>query len=145
MSHLQKLTKGCVTNREDTNNYKQYFPNSLKGWTIKWFTKYETTYRVATWDKVQWTFKSRFNDVRNERQVIATLPYAKKKKYKSIKDYYDRFLQLCARILKQPDDIYLRVSTKSQSKGLEGDIPLYMTMLGVYWPSGIRYLLMKIS
>ncbi len=64
--------------------------------------------------------------------MIATLPYAKKKKYKSIKDYYDRFLQLCARILKQPDDIYLRVSTKSQSKGLEGDIPLYMTMLGVY-------------
>jgi len=34
MSHLQKLTKVCVTNKEDTNNHKlQYFLNSLKGWT----------------------------------------------------------------------------------------------------------------
>ncbi len=56
--------------------------------------------------------------------MIATLQYAKKKKYKSIKDYYDRFLQLCARIPKQPNDICLRVSTKSQPKGLEGNIPL---------------------
>jgi len=53
MSHLQKLTKGSVTNREDTNNYKQYFLDSLKGQAIKWFTKYETTHLVATWDKVQ--------------------------------------------------------------------------------------------
>jgi hypothetical protein len=28
---------------------------------------------------VQWTFKSRFGDVQSERQVIATLQYAKRR------------------------------------------------------------------
>ncbi len=49
MSHLQKLTKVCVTNKEDTTNHKlQYFLNSLKGQTTNWFAKYETTHLVAT-------------------------------------------------------------------------------------------------
>ncbi len=53
MSHLQKLTKVCVTNKEDTNNHKlQHFFNSLRGWTTNWFAKYETTDLVTTEDKV---------------------------------------------------------------------------------------------
>jgi hypothetical protein len=40
--------------------------------------------------------------------VVATLQYAKQKKYKSIKGYYDRFLLLCARIPKHPNDTYFK-------------------------------------
>jgi hypothetical protein len=36
------------------------------------------------------------------------LKYAKQKKYESIKDYYDTYLQLCAIIPQGPHDIYLR-------------------------------------
>jgi hypothetical protein len=70
MSHLQKLTKICVTNREDTNNHKlKHFLNYLKGQTTNWFAKYETTHLATTWD----TIKSRFSDVQSQRQVVATL------------------------------------------------------------------------
>jgi hypothetical protein len=40
--------------------------------------------------------------------MVATLRYAKQKKYESIKDYYDRFLLLCARISKHSNDIYFK-------------------------------------
>jgi hypothetical protein len=43
-----------VTNGEDINNHKlQYFPYSLRGRTVDWFVKYETTHLVATWGEVQ--------------------------------------------------------------------------------------------
>jgi hypothetical protein len=40
--------------------------------------------------------------------MVATLRYAKQKKYESIKDYYDRFLLLCSKIPKHPNDTYFR-------------------------------------
>ncbi len=40
--------------------------------------------------------------------MVATLQYAKQKKYKSTRDYYDRFLLLCARIPKHPNDTYFK-------------------------------------
>jgi hypothetical protein len=43
------------------------------------------------------------------------LPYAKQKKYELIKDYYDRFLHLCAIIPLQTSDIHVREFLK---KGL---------------------------
>jgi hypothetical protein len=42
-----------VTNGENMKAHKlQYFPNSLRGRTINWFARYETTHPMATWDEV---------------------------------------------------------------------------------------------
>jgi hypothetical protein len=49
----------------------------LRGKAVNWFAKFETTQLVATWDEVRWVFISRFNGVRSEGQVVATLRYAK--------------------------------------------------------------------
>jgi hypothetical protein len=38
-------------------------------------------------------------------QVVVASCYAKQKKYESMEDYYDWFLQLCAVIPQQHDDI----------------------------------------
>jgi hypothetical protein len=43
----------------------------------------------------------------SEGQVVTTLCYAKQKKYESMEDYYDQFLQPCVIIPQQPNDIYL--------------------------------------
>ncbi len=51
---------------------------------------------MATWGEVQWAFINRFREICNEGQVATTLRYAKQKKYESIENYYDKFLQLCA-------------------------------------------------
>jgi hypothetical protein len=54
------------------------------------------THPMATWGEVQWAFINRFREICNEGQVATTLRYAKQKKYESIENYYDKFLQLCA-------------------------------------------------
>jgi hypothetical protein len=42
-SHLQQLTKICVTNGENTNVHKlRYFPYSLKKIKMDWFDRYAT-------------------------------------------------------------------------------------------------------
>jgi hypothetical protein len=77
MSHLRQLTKLCVTNGDNTHDYKlQYFPNSLKGKVADWFVKFGTAQLVATWDEVQQAFISRFSEVRSERQAVVTLHHA---------------------------------------------------------------------
>jgi len=45
--------------------------------------------------------------MKNEGQVVATLQYAKQKKYESMEDYGDRFFWLCVVIPQQSNDIYL--------------------------------------
>jgi hypothetical protein len=86
-----------VTNGEDINDHKlQYFPNSLRGRSIDWFAKYETTHPIATWGAVQCTFINRFNEIHNEGQAATTLKYAKQKKYEFVENYYDKkFGTLC--------------------------------------------------
>jgi hypothetical protein len=57
MSHLQKLTKICVTNGNNIEDHKlQYFPNSLKGKVDNWFAKFEIARLATTWDEVQQVF-----------------------------------------------------------------------------------------
>jgi hypothetical protein len=54
MSHLQQLTKVCVTNGMNTKDHKlQYFPNLLRGKVIDWFARFEIAQPLATWDEVQ--------------------------------------------------------------------------------------------
>jgi len=54
MSHLQQLTKVCVTNGKNIPNHKlQYFPNSLKGKVDVCFAKFEIVQPTTTWGKVQ--------------------------------------------------------------------------------------------
>jgi hypothetical protein len=63
MSHLQQLTKVCVTNGKNIEDHKlQYFPNSLKR-KVDWFAKFETIRLPTTWDEVQQAFISRFSEV----------------------------------------------------------------------------------
>jgi hypothetical protein len=50
---------------------------------------------VTTWDEVHRAFISRLSEIHSKGQVAVALRYAKQKKYESIEDYYDRFLQLC--------------------------------------------------
>jgi hypothetical protein len=45
---------------------------------------------------MQCDFIIRFNEIRSEGQAITTLRYVKQKKYESVEDYSDKFLQLCA-------------------------------------------------
>ncbi len=86
-----------MTNGEDIDNHKlQYFPNSLRGRAIDWFAKYETTHLTTAWGEVWRAFISRFIEIHNEGQAVATLKYAKQKKYEYVEDYYNRFLQLIA-------------------------------------------------
>ncbi len=93
------MTKVCVTNGKDIDRHKlQYFPNSLNGKVVNWFRRYETAH-LTTWAKVQHAFITQFNEIRSEGQLVIALGYVKQKKYESIEDYYDRFLQLCAVIL----------------------------------------------
>ncbi len=76
MSHLRQLTKVCVTNGDNTPDYKlQYFPNSLKGKVADWFVKFGTAQLATTWDEVQ-AFISRFSEVLSERQAVVTLHHA---------------------------------------------------------------------
>jgi len=103
--YIQQLTKICVTNGE--NNHKiQYFPNSLKERVIDWFIRYEIAHPTTTWNWVQQALITRFSEILNEGQVVATLGYAQQKK--SMEDYYDWFLWLCVVIPQQLDDIYFR-------------------------------------
>jgi endonuclease III-like uncharacterized protein len=48
--------------------------------------------------------------------LAAILRYAKQKKYEFVKNYYDRFLKLCAIIPQPPHDIYLREAFKEGLK-----------------------------
>jgi hypothetical protein len=57
---------------------------------------YEMAHLATTWGEVQHFFISQFNEIHSEGQTTAILRYVKQKKYESIEDYYDRFLQLCA-------------------------------------------------
>jgi hypothetical protein len=82
---------------------------------------YEMTHPTTTWDKVQWAFINRFSEICNERQMATTLRYAKQKKYESIEDYYDKFLQLYMVIPQQPHDIYL---SEAFRKGLRTKIKM---------------------
>ncbi len=49
---------------------------------------------ATTWGEVQHAFISRFSDVHNERQAIIALREVKQWKHETIKNYYDKFLQL---------------------------------------------------
>jgi hypothetical protein len=81
---------------DDTNAHKlQYFSTTLRRKSVSWFTRFETTNLVATWGEVWCAFISRFSDVHNERQAIIALREVKQWKHEIIKDYYDKFLQLC--------------------------------------------------
>jgi hypothetical protein len=94
--HIWQLTKVYVTNGKDTDDHKlQYFPNSLRGRAIVWFSRYGIVHIMATWDEVQWAFISWFSEICSEGQATTTLRYAKQKKYESVKDYHDKFLWLC--------------------------------------------------
>jgi hypothetical protein len=57
---------------------------------------------------VQCVFITWFNEIKTKGQVPTTLRYVKQKKYETVEDYYDRFLQLCTIIPQQLNDIYLR-------------------------------------
>jgi hypothetical protein len=51
--HIRRLTKIYVMNGQDIDARKlQYFPTTLQGKNVSWFTCYETTNPVATWGKV---------------------------------------------------------------------------------------------
>jgi len=53
ITHIGRLTKICVMNGEDTDAHKlQYFPTTLQGTSVSWFTCYETTNLIATWGEV---------------------------------------------------------------------------------------------
>lgn len=107
--HIRQLTKVCVTNGENTKNKNlQYFPNSLKGRIVNQFERYETTHPITTWVEVQCVFITWFNEIKTKGQVPTTLRYVKQKKYETVEDYYDRFLQLCTVTPQQLNDIYLR-------------------------------------
>jgi hypothetical protein len=57
LSHIQQLTKVCVTNSENTNlNKLQYFPDNLQGRTNDWSTHFETTNLAIAWPVVQQAF-----------------------------------------------------------------------------------------
>jgi hypothetical protein len=60
-------------------------------------------------------FCQQFSETYSEGQAVVALRYAKQKKYESIKNYYDKFLRLCAIISQPLHDIYLREAFK---KGL---------------------------
>ncbi len=94
--HIRHLTKMCMTNGENTNDHKlQYFPNSLKGRTVDWFKRYETTHPTVAWAEVERAFITQFSEIKIEGKTSATLRYVKQKKYELMEDYYDRFLRLC--------------------------------------------------
>jgi hypothetical protein len=95
LTHIGRLTKACVTNGEDTDAHKlQSFPTTLQRKSVSWFTHFETANLVATWGEVWCAFISRFSDVHNERQAIIALREVKQWKHETIKNYYDKFLQL---------------------------------------------------
>jgi hypothetical protein len=49
--HITQLTKVFVINGKYIDDHKlQYFSNSLKGITINWFARYETTHPITTWN-----------------------------------------------------------------------------------------------
>jgi hypothetical protein len=74
ITHIGRLTKVCVTNGEDIGAKKlQYFPTTLWGKSVGWFTRYEIANLAVTWGEVQRAFISRFSNVRNERQAIVAL------------------------------------------------------------------------
>jgi hypothetical protein len=78
--YIQQPTKVCVTNGKDTYDHKiQYFPNSLRKIVTNWFIRYEIAHPIATRNQVQRTFITQFNEIQNERQVVATLHYAQQK------------------------------------------------------------------
>jgi hypothetical protein len=96
LTHIGRLTKACVTNGEDIDEHKlQSFPTTLQRKSVSWFTRFETTNLVTTWGEVWCSFISRFSDVHNKRQAIIALRELKQWKHETIKDYYDKFLQLC--------------------------------------------------
>jgi hypothetical protein len=69
-----------------------------------------------------------FSEIYSEGQAVATLRYAKQKKHESIKNYYDRYLRLCAIISQPPHDIYLREAFK---EGLR--IKVKMAIISMSW------------
>jgi hypothetical protein len=60
-------------------------------------------------------------EIPSEGQVVVASQYAKQKKYESMEDYYDRFLQLCAVIPQQPNDIYF---SEAFRKGLQTKVKM---------------------
>ncbi len=87
-----------------------------------WFIHYETTNLATT----QGAIISKFNDIHNERQAIVALREMKQWKHEIVEDYYNNFLQLCAIIPQQPNDVYLR---KTFKEGLRKKLKL--TIIGM--------------
>jgi hypothetical protein len=94
-SHVKLFERTCWANGECTKEEKlRWFPCTLRGDTFDWYSKYENSFPISTWDELKATFGRRYQMVKMDERFYQKMCVIRMGHEEDVEAYYEWLIKL---------------------------------------------------